>query len=257
MNDKGVIRMVSDIWDKFAQTRDAGLRQELVLHYVPLVKFIVNRLNVKIPRSFDVEDLLSCGFMGLIEAVDKFNPSNGVKFETYASYRIKGAILDQIRKANWLPRSVFKKIQILMETYQKLEQTGEAFTEQKVAQTAGMSLDEFHETLVDISNISCVSLDEVMTGYSGGKFSALETAEAVDSPDPLAILEDLELRQALRKALERLNEKDQLVLSLYYNERLTLKEIGKVLDISESRVCQLHGRAILRLRSQLEELEYA
>ena len=150
---------------------------------MPLVKFIVNRLNVKIPRSFDMEDLLSCGFMGLIEAVDKFNPAAGVKFETYASYRIKGAILDQIRKANWLPRSVFKKIQVLMETYQKLEQSGDELSEQKVASTAGMSLDEFHETLVDISNISCVSLDEVMIGYSGGKFSAIETMESADSPD--------------------------------------------------------------------------
>lgn len=249
--------MVLELWDKFVQTRDKESRQQIVLYYVPLVKLIVNRLNIKVPRSFDAEDLLSCGFMGLIEAVDKFNPKNGVKFETYASYRIKGAILDQIRKANWLPRSVFKKIQVLMETYQKLEQSGEVLTEQNVARMAGMSLNEFHETLVDISNISCVSLDEVMIGYSGGKFSALETAWDTDSPDPLAILEDRELRAGLRKALDRLSEKDKLVLSLYYNERLTLKEIGKVLNISESRVCQLHGRAILRLRSQLKELEYA
>jgi len=249
--------MVLELWDKFVQTRDEELRQKIVLNYVPLVKLIVNRLNIRVPRSFDLEDLISCGFMGLIEAVDKFDPNNGVKFETYASYRIKGAILDQIRKANWLPRSVFKKIQALMETYQKLEQSGDELTEQNVARMAGMSLDEFHETLVDISNISCVSLDEVMTGYSGGKFSALETAKDMGSPDPLAILEDQELREGLRLALDRLSEKDKLVLSLYYNERLTLKEIGKVLNISESRVCQLHGRAIIRLRSQLEELEYA
>ncbi|MEL7564658.1 MAG: FliA/WhiG family RNA polymerase sigma factor [Dehalobacterium sp.] len=249
--------MVLELWDKFVQTRDKELRQKIVLNYVPLVKLIVNRLNIKVPRTFDAEDLMSCGFMGLIEAVDKFDPNNGVKFETYASYRIKGAILDQIRKANWLPRSVFKKIQVLMETYQKLEQSEDELTEQNVAKMAGMSLEEFHETLVDISNISCVSLDEVMIGYSGGKFSALETAKDVGSPDPLAILEDRELRKGLRLALERLSEKDKLVLSLYYNERLTLKEIGKVLNISESRVCQLHGRAILRLKSQLEELEYA
>ncbi|ATW25648.1 sigma-70 family RNA polymerase sigma factor [Candidatus Formimonas warabiya] len=235
--------MVSDLWERFLQNRDENLRQELILHYIPLVKYIVQRINVKIPRSLDEEDLLSCGLIGLMEAVDKYNPENGAKFETYATYRIKGAVLDQVRKANWLPRSVFRKIQALMDTCQKLEQFGETLTEQAVASAAGMSLEEYHEALVDISNIACVSLDEVIVSS--------------DSPDPVKIMEDCELKTVLRNALERLNEKDKLVLSLYYHEKLTLKEIGKVLNISESRVCQLHGRAILRVRSLLEEMGYA
>ena len=243
-------------WEEFFRQRQDGLRQELILYYVPLVKQIVRRTVVKVPTHLDEEDLISFGLMGLINAVDKFNPDMGVKFETYASYRIRGTIIDEIRKANWLPRSIFKKLQLVTEAYRKLEQAEGEVGEEKWAREAGMTVQELHEVMVDISNLSCISLDEVMFKDGGGNLKPGDLIKATDAPDPQSILERRELKKMLKKALEKLNEKERLILALYYNERCTLKEIGKVLNISESRVCQLHGRAILRLKAYLEEWEY-
>ncbi|MDD4752498.1 MAG: FliA/WhiG family RNA polymerase sigma factor, partial [Desulfitobacteriaceae bacterium] len=208
---------------------------------------------INLPSHLDEEDLVSFGFLGLIEAVDKFNPKIGVKFETYASYRIKGKIIDEIRKANFLPRSTYKKLQAATDAYRRLEQLEGNVTEEKWAEASGMTLDELHHVLVNVSNLSFISLDEVIRSYDAKSIKVGDTVVSADAPDPQSIVENRELRILLKNALERLNEKDKLILALYYNEKLTLKEIGKVLNVSESRVCQLHGRAVLRLKAQLEE----
>lgn len=247
--------MIAEKWEEFFQKKQGDLRQEIILYYVPLVKGILRRMIVKAPAHLDEEDLISFGFLGLIEAVDKFNPRMGVKFETYASYRIKGKIIDEIRKTNFFPRSTYKKVQVVNDAYRRLEQLDGLVTEEKWADAAGMTLEELREVLVKISNLSCISLDEVIKDCDTGNLTVGKVVEAVDSPNPQVIVEQRELRNLLKKALLKLDEKDRLILALYYNERLTLKEIGKVLKVSESRVCQLHGRAVLRLKAHLEEWE--
>lgn len=250
--------MIAEKWAEYIEKKHDSVRQDLILHYIPLVKYIMRRMKVKVPTHLDEDDLISFGLLGLIEAVDKFKPEMGVKFETYASYRIKGKIIDEIRKNNWLPRSAFKKLQQVTDVYCQLEQSEGVVSEENWAKKAGMTLEELHTVLVDISNISCISLDEVINNNSGsGTFTPGDQLASVDFPDPQALLEQRELKTLLKKALQKLNEKDRLILALYYNEGCTLKEIGKVLDISESRVCQLHGRAVLRLKSYMEEWEYA
>lgn len=239
------------------QTRNDSVRQELIIRYIPLVKYIVNRLTVKIPHFLDKEDLQSFGLMGLIEAANKFKPENGVKFETYATYRIKGAIIDEIRKANWLPRSMFQKIQLVSKTYNKLEQMGVTVKDQEVASATGLTLDELYEVMQSLSCLSNISLDEVIGGGNGDGVTAKEMVADTNALESEAVVEDKELKAALKKGLEKMEERDRAILDLYYNEELTLKEIGKVLDVSESRVCQLHGRALLRLKASMGELGYA
>ncbi|MGI6066007.1 MAG: sigma-70 family RNA polymerase sigma factor [Bacillota bacterium] len=245
--------MIAEKWEEFIDKKNTGLREELILHYLPLVKHILRRLVVNVPSHLDEEDLLSFGCLGLIEAVDKFNPKIGVRFETYASYRIKGKIIDEIRKANFLPRSTYKKLQTVTNAYRRLEQSEGTVTEEKWAEAAGMTLDELHGVLLNVSSLSSVSLDEVINNYPDKKTTVGELVEAADAPNPQLIIEEQELKVLLKEALLSLGERDKLILALYYNEKLTLKEIGKVLNVSESRACQLHGRAILRLKAQLEE----
>lgn len=248
----GVTSMDTDrLWKQYMAQRNADARENLILHYLPLVKNIAGRLSVKIPYFMQVDDLESCGVMGLIEAVDKFDLTQGVAFETFAYHRVRGAMYDELRRQNWVPRTLWQRQQAVKVAREKLAQQEQEVTEQSIAQTVGITVDELRQ-LARLSNSSQVySLDEEIFNQDGDAVRRADLLEDDHSPDPLAIIDELEDKQMLASAIETLKERDRLVLALYYQEELTLKEIGAILDVSESRVCQLHSRAVKSLRQIL------
>ncbi len=245
----------AQLWSQFQKTKSEELRQQLVLSYLWLVRYLAGRLAVRLPAAINQEDLESCGVLGLLEAIDKFDPALGKDFESYACMRIRGAMLDELRRVNWIPRTIWQKLQVLRAAREKLENHGEGVvTEEAVAREVGWEAAEVRRLEAHSRRIYAVSLDE-MAATAGGETVRLGDAiPDENSPDPLELVVEEDDRQLLVKAIESLNEKDRLVLSLYYQQGLTLKEIGKVLEVSESRVCQLHSRALGRLRKKLEEL---
>jgi RNA polymerase sigma factor for flagellar operon FliA len=245
----------SDLWIQYARTRDPALRERLILQYAPLVKYVVGRLAINLPAVLDAEDVLSYGTLGLIEAIERFDPSRGIKFETYAISRIRGAIIDGLRALDQIPRSTRQRAREIERALADLEaQLGRAPTDEEVAAHLGLELDRYQQALQNTSVLT-LSLDSLLEVDD-------DTAPAVpagklgdrESPDPVALAERHELEEALVKAVQRLPDRERLVLSLYYYEELTMKEISRVMEISESRVCQLHAQAILRLRAYLREL---
>lgn len=230
-------------------------REQMILRYLPLVKQMAGRLKVKLPPHLDREDLVGYGVLGLMDALDKYDPGRGIKFETYASRRIKGAILDALRRDNWAPRSVLDRLRQVERAYQQLEsQWGREVSDEETASAAGMSVEELQETLAEGSRLAVESLEKFLVDGAESNLRLLDTIQDVSSPDPAMVYAEEELLRDLTRALKKLGERDYLILSLYYFEELTLKEIGKVLEVSESRVCQLHARALLRLRGELEKL---
>jgi len=223
-------------------------------NYLPLVKYIVGRLQVKLPPFMDQEDLISSGILGLLDAIKKYDPSRGIKFETYATPRIRGAVLDAVRKANWAPRSTYDRLRAYNQTLQRLEQKyGREVTDQEVAAEMAVSPEEINRLLFDANALATESLENFLLASDDGNLTLGETIEDQTSADPEQEFVEKEFKETLAKAIEHLNEKDRLLLNLYYYEGLTLKEIGQVLEISESRVCQLHARALTRLRGKLKE----
>lgn len=249
--------VTDEIWRKYRQTRDTELKNEIVLAHLSLVKYLAGRLAVKLPSFIGQEDLESYGVFGLLEAVEKFNPDLGVSFKAYAYNRIRGAMIDEIRKLNWIPRTLWQKIQLLNATREKLQKEhGEQVTSESMAEAMGMTVSELHKLEGQVNLLSLSSLDETVSVADGERVRWGDMIQDSDSPDPLDMIEKEESKRLLIKAIEELPEKDRVVLALYYQEELTLKEIGKVLDVSESRVCQLHTRALNRLRSKLEQEAY-
>lgn len=235
---------VDRIWEEYRRSKDRGLRQQLVEHYLPLVRFWAGRLKVGKGGYLEEEDLLGSGVLGLMTAIDRFDPQHGVKFETFASLRVKGAMLDQLRKSYQLTRSQWAKLRQVERAYQELERQGGA--EKEVAELTGLSLKDVEEVLLISHRASLVSLEDYL--FSRDARSRGEGIADMTS-GPHEHYEEMELTRELTGSIEKLPERDQLIMSLYYYEELTLKEIAAVLGISESRVCQLHGRAIMRLRS--------
>lgn len=245
------------LWHEYRKTRDAAVRQELVLTYLWLVKYLAGRMAVKLPPYLSQEDLESCGIFGLMEAVDKYDPDRGISFESYAQCRVRGAMIDELRRLNWLPRSVWdrlKKIGTVKEKIQK--KTGLPVTDEMLADELGIKTEELRKIVRNYHLISLSSLDETTYTADGEQVRWGNLLEDPLSPDPLESLEAQESQQILIEAIDSLNEKDRLVLALYYKEGLTLKEIGRVMEISESRVCQVHARALERLRARLKEVAY-
>ncbi|SHF36877.1 sigma-70 family RNA polymerase sigma factor [Desulforamulus putei] len=242
-------------WEKFIQTRDEEARRQLILHYLPLVKHLAGRVAVKLPSFIQREDLESYGVIGLMEALDKFDPAMGNSFDSYAYHRIRGAMLDEVRRQNWLPRTTWQKFQVLKSTRERLErEKGKAVSDELLAKEMGISLEELHQLIWQANRMYFQSLDEEMAGHDGSAMSKLETVEDINSPDPLSIVEEKENKKLLTLAIEKLGERDKLILSLYYWEGLTLKEIGHVLEVSESRVCQLHTQVMKKLRKTLQDM---
>lgn len=243
----------AEVWQSFKRSHDPELREQLILRYASLVKYVAGRIAVGLPRTVEFDDLLSWGVFGLIDAVEKFDPQREVKFETYAIARIRGAILDGLRATDWIPRSVRQKARKLEETIAALERRlGRAATDAEVAEALGVSVEEYHQLLTDVQATTVLSLEEAWSQQN--EEDGLRVRETVADPtsnDPEEQLAQREMLDELVQALDRLPERERLVITLYYYEGLTLKEIGKVLGVSESRISQIHTKAVLRLRAHL------
>jgi RNA polymerase sigma factor for flagellar operon FliA len=241
------------LWQEYRQTRDRALRDRLILTYAPLVKFVAGRLGATLPSHVDEQDLVSYGLLGLIGAIERFDPDREIKFETYAIARIKGAIIDELRSLDWVPRSVRTRAREIERAIAELERTlMRAPTDAEIAAKVGITGTELEDSLTEISRTSIAALDELWSpSGSGDQISLIDTIEDQSGPNPEVSLEQTELKEALGEAISRLPEREKLVVTLYYYEELTLREIGEVLGVTESRVSQLHTKAVLRLKARL------
>src|SRR5919107_480266 len=244
-----------DLWRRCKDERDENSRERLVLAYAPLVKYVAGRMSTGLPSHVEEADLISYGLLGLISAIERFEPDREIKFETFAMTRIKGSIIDELRSLDWVPRSVRARARQIEKANSKLEhQLHRAPTDQEVADELELTLEEFQESLTRISNSSVVALDELWTlsDASGDQVSLLDTIQDPDAIDPAHAMDATEMKDRLADAIARLPEREKLVVALYYYENLTLREIGEVLGVTESRVSQLHTKAVLRLKSALQ-----
>jgi RNA polymerase sigma factor FliA len=245
------------LWEEYKATGSREARDRLIVRYSPLVKYVAGRVAVGLPQNVEQSDLVSYGIFGLIDAIEKFDLDRGYKFETYAIARIKGAILDELRSIDWVPRSVRAKARSLEKAYAKLEaDLHRTPTDEELAAELGMTEDQLATTLSQISFVGLVALDEMLSvGGDRGESVSLGDTIADAGEGPVAAYEVEEMRQILAEAINRMGEREKIVLTLYYYEGLTLAEIGQVLGVTESRVCQIHTKAVLQLRSKLAASE--
>jgi RNA polymerase sigma factor for flagellar operon FliA len=245
------------LWESFKRDANADAREKLILHYAPLVKYVASRVATGLPASVDQHDLVSYGMFGLIDALEKFEPGRGNKFETYAIPRIKGAIIDELRAMDWVPRSIRFKARELEKAQADLEaKLKRRPSEEELAERLGMSRRELHAMVSQISFVSVLALDEVVSAGSerGDQVTLMDTI-ADKGLDPTWGLESQEMRGLLAAAINSLSEREKIVVTLYYFEGLTLSEIGEILGVTESRVCQIHTKAVGGLRGQLSEVD--
>src|SRR6266498_443211 len=248
---------IDRLWHDYKSSGGKQARDELIVHYSPLVKFVAGRVASGLPQSVEQADLVSYGIFGLIDAIEKYDPSRGIKFETYAISRIKGAIIDELRAIDWIPRSVRFKAREVEKAYASLEnRLHRTPTDAEVAQQLGISTDELHHIFNQISFVSVVALDELLTVGSerGDRVSLVDTLEDKTAEDPETAFESEEMKGILAGAINRLAEREKIVITLYYYEGLTLAEIGQVLGVTESRVCQMHTKAVLQLRGKMQDV---
>jgi RNA polymerase sigma factor for flagellar operon FliA len=242
------------LWQKYNESQNESTKREIVLAYLYLVKHIAGRLSVKFPAGVSREDLESCGILGLLEAIDKYDVSQGTGFEAFAYRRIQGAMYDELRRANWIPRTTWQKLNRLYMAKNKVEnKLGRSISSEELAKQLGIPAKEVHRLNSIFTQLTALSLDESLE-ENDQSISFSDILPDPSSPDPLQEICSKDERDVLTKAVGMLDERDRLILSLYYHEELTLKEIGQVLEITESRVCQLHSRAITRLRKKLQEV---
>lgn len=238
---------LTSLWEAYSKTNSASIREELIIKYTYLVKFVAGRLYASYGNNVEFDDLVSYGIFGLIDAIDKYDFGRGVKFDTYAQLRIRGAIIDQLREIDWLPRSVRQKSKELEKAYYELESKfGRPATDEEMAESFGISVEEFHKKIQNITTYSIVSLDDLLDQ----KREVTSSAEEKQIETPESVIENTEVKEILVDAINTLPEKEKKVVSLYYYDELTYKEIGKLLNISESRVSQLHTKAIIRLKNR-------
>jgi len=246
-----------DLWRRYKGEGDASARERLVVAYSPMVKFVAGRLGAGLPSHVDDADLISYGLMGLIGAIERFEPERGIKFETFAMTRIRGAIIDELRSLDWVPRSVRSRAREIEAAQSKLEhELQRAPTEAELAAKLGLTEEELQTSLLEIANSSVYALDELWTisDSSGDSVSLLDTISDPRADDPQESLASSEIKDRLTEGISGLPEREQLVIALYYYENLTLREIGEVLGVTESRVSQLHTKAVMRLKSALQEV---
>jgi RNA polymerase sigma factor FliA len=243
-----------DLWRRYKATGDDKARERLVVAYSPLVKYVSGRMASGLPAHVEEADLISYGLVGLISAIQRFEPEREIKFETYAITRIKGAIIDELRSLDWVPRSVRSRAREIEKANAKLEhKLQRAPTDEEMAAELGLEVEGFQEALLQISNSTVAALDELWTvsDASGDQVSLLDTIQDPDAPDPAQVMDATDMKDRVADAIARLPEREKLVVALYYYENLTLREIGEVLGVTESRVSQLHTKAVLRLRGRL------
>jgi RNA polymerase sigma factor for flagellar operon FliA len=245
-----------ELWEAYKASGEASLRERLILHYSPLVKYVAGRVGVGLPPNIEQADLVSYGIFGLIDAIDKFDLERAIKFETYAISRIRGAIIDELRAIDWIPRSVRYKAREVEKAYAKLEgDLHRTPSESEVAAEMGIKLEDLHTIFSQVSFVNVVALDELLSvgGEKGDKLSLVDTLEDTKAEDPVLAFESEETKFLLAKAINMLPEREKIVVTLYYYEGLTLAEIGQVLGVTESRICQMHTKAVLQLRGKLGE----
>ncbi|HWH33586.1 MAG TPA: RNA polymerase sigma factor WhiG [Egibacteraceae bacterium] len=245
---------VVELWERYKADGDARSRERLILQYSPLVKYVAGRVSVGLPATIEHGDLVSYGMFGLIDAIEKFDLGKGVRFETYAIARIKGAIIDELRSIDWVPRSVRGKARDVERALQSLEaKLRRTPSEKELAEEMGITLKELHNTLAQVSLTSLVALDESFSGDDNERQPLVDTIQDHKAPDPEARYEDIEQKQLLAQAIGKMNERERTVVVLYYFEGMTLAQIGEVLGVTESRVCQMHTKAVLGLRTKMTE----
>ena len=233
---------------------DPAKRNELILTYTPLIKYIASRLASRLPPQVSVDDLISCGIIGLIDAINKFDITKNVQFKTYAEFRIKGAMLDELRALDWVPRSIRRKITDLEKTYGDLEKRlGRPATDEEAAKALNMSLEEYHKLLDETKSVSFMDIDLLRQKAPDATSASITDLLSGDDTDPFSALNLSQVRDLTAQAISELPEKEKLTVSLYYYEELTMKEIGEVLGYTESRISQMHSKAMLRLRSKLKK----
>ncbi|HUB35919.1 MAG TPA: RNA polymerase sigma factor WhiG [Solirubrobacteraceae bacterium] len=244
-----------ELWRRYKSDGDRHARERLVVAYSPLVKYVAGRTAAGLPPHVEEADLISYGLSGLIAAIERFDPSREIKFETYAIMRIKGAIIDELRAMDWVPRSVRARAREVERANAKLEHTLQrAPTDQELADELKVTVEELNDSLLAISHSSMVALDELWStsDSSGDQVSLMDTLEDTTAPDPAKALDVGDLKDRIAESIATLPEREKLVIALYYYENLTLREIGEVLGVTESRVSQLHTKAVLRLRSHMQ-----
>jgi len=244
---------IRSLWLEYRRSKDRAVRDRLIVTYAPLVKYVAGRLGSGLPAHVEEADLVSYGLLGLIGAIDRYDPERDIKFETYAIARIRGAILDELRALDWVPRSVRARAREIERAIATLEaKLGRAPTDEEIAERVGISTEELEESLTDIGRSSIAALDELWTSSSeGDQVSLLDTIEDTTAARPAEALDETELRETLADAISHLPEREKVVITLYYFEELTLREIGEVLGVTESRISQLHTKAVLRLKARL------
>lgn len=240
---------LAELWERFGQGNDRSAREALILHYAPLIKHVVGRMTWGLPASMEEADLVSYGTIGLIKALDQFKPDRGVKFETYAILRIRGHIIDSLRTMGPFPRSVFRHAREIEDAVAQLcQRLGRMPEDSEVVESLGISMDTYYGYLADI-NCSVVSLDQQLSFEESDQYNLYDSVEDRTMPSPAEHVDQQELKSRMVNAIRALPEREQMMISLYYQDQLTMKEVGNVLGISESRVSQLHAKIILTLRS--------
>ena len=249
---------ITELWSDYKANGAPDARERLIIHYAPLVKFVAGRVAAGLPQSIEQSDLVSYGIFGLIDAIDKFDPGRGFKFETYAISRIKGAIIDELRSIDWVPRSVRAKARSIERAISKLENELKRSPEDaEVAAELDMTEGELAGVLSQISFTGLVALDDLLAASGSDRTTGTTVADTISdgAHDPVQAFEVDEMKHLLADAINRMPDRERLVLTLYYYEGLTLAEIGEVLGVTESRVCQIHTKAILQLRGRMAEPE--
>lgn len=241
------------MWRKYKRTKSNVIREEIVKKYLYLVKYVAGRVAIGLPPNVEFNDLVSYGILGLFDAINKYDVSQGNKFETYAVSRIRGSIMDELRKLDWAPRLLRKKAREIEKKCKELEEkNGRLATDTELAKSLKMSTDELNSIYSDLNSTTFLSLDEVWQNDDGNKpISRLQTIEDSLVTNQFSYVHQSEVKDILASCIDDLPEKEKLVIVLYYYENLTLREIGDILDVSESRVCQIHTKVITRLRSHL------
>jgi len=249
-----IMSSIDNLWKEYKETQSKVAKDKLLLEYASLVKYIAQRIAVNLPSSVERDDLVSAGILGLVKAVETFEPERGFKFETYAGHKVRGAILDELRAMDWVPRSVRQKSRDLQRVYAKLEnEFGRMPYDDEVCKELGVTMKEYEDILTEVTPATIVSLEEAMPDREADskELRIIDTIEDPGGNNPLKELGFTETKNILKDAIAALPEKEKLVIALYHYEELTLKEIGVVLDISESRVSQIHSKVVLRLRAKL------
>ncbi len=256
-NDKYKDIDETKLWEEYKKTGNLEIREHFVKQYAPLVKYVAGKVAIGMPSNTEFDDLVSDGVIGLLDAIEKYEPNRGIKFKTYAVTRIRGAIFDGLRERDWIPRSIRQKAKEIENTIKELEmKLGRPAEDEEISSALGMSLEEFQKIMLDVSGTTVMSLNEMWhVGSEDESVSMMEKLEGPESLSPDVVVEKEEVKRVIMNAIESLPQKEKEVLVLYYYEDLTLKEIGEVLDVTESRVSQLHTRAIMRLKAKLSNYQ--